>query len=67
MSAPTTSTDANGHLVEAGNAAQLVGVVQSVDGSGNATITLSDAYGVAGVSVTVPCYNIRQQKIKSAS
>ena len=63
--APSTQTDANGKVVTVGNGVMLDGVVASINpATGVATITLSDAYNVAGVSVNVACYNIREQKLK---
>lgn len=64
MAAPTTNTDANGHVVAVGNGVQLSGVVQSVT-NGTAVVLLTEAYGPETVSVSVACCDIRQQKQKS--
>jgi hypothetical protein len=63
MSTPITNTDANGHLVTAGNGAMLSGTVQSVS-NGQAVILLTEAYGPETVYVTINCANIRVQKLK---
>lgn len=64
MSTPHTNLDANGHLVVVGNGVVLVGTVSSVT-NGQATVLLTDAYSPETISVTTPCYNLRQQKAKS--
>ncbi len=62
--AAATNTDANGKLVVAGNGAMISARITSVDGVGNATLLLSDAYDTLTsqrTSITVPCYTIREQ------
>lgn len=57
-------TDANGHVVAAGNGVLISGTVTAVN-NGQATILLTDAYNPETISVTTPVYNIRVQKLKS--